>query len=107
MKSIVLLTILFFSVQLHAQSLKDALYSGKLKSDTGTVVRKTDDLSTKIDTAKKKPIENKTIANSPAAGDSSATGIANPSDSGTATGSIATADAPKDNKKYGRSMRIR
>lgn len=40
-----------------AQSLKDLLYSGKLKNDSGTVVRKGDDLSTKIDTVKKKPAE--------------------------------------------------
>lgn len=40
-----------------AQSLKDLLYSGKLKNDSGTVVRKGDDLSTKIDTTKKKPAE--------------------------------------------------
>ncbi len=36
------------------QSLKDLLYSGKLKSDSGSVVRRDDDLSTKIDTASKK-----------------------------------------------------
>ena len=33
-----------------AQSLKEALYGGKLKNQPGTVIRKTDDLSTKIDT---------------------------------------------------------
>ena len=37
-----------------AQSLKDLLYSGKLKNDAG-VVRKTDDLSTKIDTSTRRP----------------------------------------------------
>lgn len=36
------------------QSLKDLLYSGKLKSDSGTVIRKGDDLSSKIDTTTKK-----------------------------------------------------
>lgn len=40
---------------LQAQSLKDLLYGGKLKSDTGSVVRKSDDLSTKIDTSTRKP----------------------------------------------------
>lgn len=39
----------------NAQSLKELLYSGKLKSDTGSVVRKTDDLSSKIDTSTRKP----------------------------------------------------
>lgn len=37
-----------------AQSLKEILYSGKLKSDTGTVVRKGEDLSGKIDTTTRK-----------------------------------------------------
>lgn len=38
----------------NGQSLKDALYGGKLKTDSGTVIRKTDDLATKIDTSVKK-----------------------------------------------------
>src|SRR3954464_15295926 len=38
----------------NAQSLKDLLYSGKLKMDSNTVIRKTDDLSSKIDTSQKK-----------------------------------------------------
>ena len=46
---------LLFSSSGHSQSLKDLLYSGKLKSDTGSVVRKSDDLSTKIDTSTRKP----------------------------------------------------
>ncbi len=36
-----------------AQSLKDLLYGGKLKKGTTGVIRKTDDLSTKIDTGQK------------------------------------------------------
>jgi len=40
-----------------AQSLKDLLYSGKLKNDSNTVIRKTDDLSTKIDTGQRKAAE--------------------------------------------------
>ena len=39
------------------QSLKDLLYSGKLKLDSTAVIKKGDDLSTKIDTATKKPVE--------------------------------------------------
>ena len=39
------------------QSLKDLLYSGKLKSDSGSVVRSSDDLTARIDTATKKPEE--------------------------------------------------
>ena len=39
------------------QSLKDLLYGGKLKLDSTAVIRKSDDLSTKIDTAAKKAPE--------------------------------------------------
>lgn len=42
------------SFNAKSQSLKDLLFSGKLKSDSNTVVKRTDDLSTKIDTAQKK-----------------------------------------------------
>ncbi len=45
------------NAQSKSQSLKDLLYSGKLKMDSNTVVRKGDDLSTKIDTSTKKPAE--------------------------------------------------
>lgn len=59
MKRSIVLLLVFTSVSatIKAQSLKDILYGGKLKSDSGTVVRKTDDLSTKIDTSRKKPVE--------------------------------------------------
>jgi hypothetical protein len=53
MKKGILLLLLFGSVFAHAQSLKDALFSGKLKNDPGSVIRKGDDLSTKIDTSRK------------------------------------------------------
>lgn len=45
------------SASLDAQSLKDLLYGGKLKKDSSGVIRKTDDLSKKIDTGDKKAIE--------------------------------------------------
>jgi len=50
------------AVSANAQSLKETLFSGKLKSDTGTVVRKSDDLSTKIDTTQRKPVEQPKLA---------------------------------------------
>lgn len=53
MKIAVLFLLIFTSAIANGQSLKDALFSGKLKTDTGTVVRKTDDLSTKIDSNRK------------------------------------------------------
>lgn len=40
-----------------AQSLKEALYGGKLKMDSNAVLRKTDDIKARIDTAQKKPAE--------------------------------------------------
>lgn len=62
MKKGILFLLLISSVVTNAQkTLKEALYGGKLKTDSGTVIRKTDDLSTKIDTTTKKPVEqNKT-----------------------------------------------
>jgi hypothetical protein len=60
MKAILLVIVICVSAaSLNAQqSLKDLLYSGKLKSDSGTTVRKTDDLKSKIDTTtRKKPEE--------------------------------------------------
>lgn len=57
MKAIILSVAVLISATLNAQNLKDLLYGGKLKSDTGSTVRKTDDLSTKIDTLAYKKAE--------------------------------------------------
>lgn len=57
MKPVLVLALLVAATSTKAQSLKETLFSGKLKSDTGSVVRKGDDLSTKIDTTtRKKPV---------------------------------------------------
>lgn len=55
MKNTFLLLLLLSSVFVEAQSLKDALFSGKLKNQPGTVIRKGDDLASKMDTAYKVP----------------------------------------------------
>lgn len=57
MKKGLLLLFVVATLTTQAQSLKDALYGGKLKTDTGTVLRKGEDLSSKIDTSRKKPVE--------------------------------------------------
>src|SRR5438128_2715240 len=57
MKKGILVILLTSSVIVNAQTLKEALYGGKLKTDSGTVIRKGDDLSSKIDTSKKKMVE--------------------------------------------------
>jgi hypothetical protein len=57
MKKGILLLLVITTVTANAQTLKDALYGGKLKTDSGTVIKKGDDLSTKIDTSRKKPVE--------------------------------------------------
>ena len=57
MKKGILLLLLAGTFQAKAQKLKDLLYSGKLKMDTTSVIRNTDDLSTKIDTSERKPAE--------------------------------------------------
>ncbi|HYC27296.1 MAG TPA: hypothetical protein VEB42_00755, partial [Chitinophagaceae bacterium] len=53
MKTVILSVMLLSGFTLNAQSLKDLLYSGKLKKDSSGVIRKTDDLSSKIDTVQK------------------------------------------------------
>jgi hypothetical protein len=53
MKKGILFLLLVSSVFAEAQSLKEALYGGKLKNEPGTVIRKGDDLTSKIDTVRK------------------------------------------------------
>jgi len=53
---LVLLVVAAGATTVQAQKLKDLLYGGKLRSDSNSVVRKSDDLSTKIDTAQKKTV---------------------------------------------------
>lgn len=52
-----LLIVCTAALRSEAQSLKDLLYGGKLKKDTSSVIRKTDDLQSKIDTAQKRQAE--------------------------------------------------
>ena len=59
MKNVILAIFLFGGLAIQAQekekqSLKNLLFSGKLKKDSTGVIRSTDDLSTKIDTSTKK-----------------------------------------------------
>lgn len=81
MKKGIFLLLLVSSVCVQAQSLKDALYGGKLKNGPGTVIRKGDDL-TKIDTTRQvAPGETAKSETTPAALDSSVQTTAVPSDS--------------------------
>lgn len=58
MKKGILLLLLFCSVFAEAQSLKEALFSGRLKNDNNTVIRKGEDLSTKmVDTTQKAAVD--------------------------------------------------
>lgn len=120
MKRGILLLLLLSSVFVKAQSLKEALYGGKLKNDAGTVIRKGDDLRTKMDTVKKiAPDSTKALA-AATVFDSAAKGLALKTDSSslaaTATNeagnagaenlpasadssaAVASAVAPKDNE---------
>ena len=96
---LVLVLILFSSAVAYSQSLKDLLYKGKLKNDSNTVVRKTDDLSTKIDTGTKKPAEPvKTVVTSDIAKDTSSAQPATITSTTTTTGdSSVKAEPKKDN----------
>lgn len=53
MKVIILFSVLFFAVSAKSQSLKEALFGGKLKADTGAVLRKGDSLKIKENMAQK------------------------------------------------------
>jgi len=71
MKSLFLVILLFACFAVHAQekdkqSLKNLLFSGKLKKDSTGVIRSTDDLSAKIDTSTKKETA-PVVTNQPAA----------------------------------------
>ena len=53
MKKGILFLLLIGSIFAEAQTLKEALYGGKLKNQPGSVIRKGDDLTTKMDTIRK------------------------------------------------------
>ncbi len=99
MKAVILLAILFASVSANSQTkLKDLLYGGKLKMDSGSVIRKDDDLSTKIDTSTKKPVEqSKATVVDAATPDLGTNGLPIVPDTSTALKDPAT--APKVNNK--------
>lgn len=112
MKKVMLFLFVAFTVTANAQSLKDALFSGKLKTDSGTVIKKGDDLSTKIDTARKKPVEQEKNKLNPVVADPStkkmtstnttaATTATNTVDTTSlaAAGTMDNTAAPKDNNK--------
>ena len=65
MKKGMLFLLLLSSVLVNAQSLKEALYGGKLKNEPGTVIKKGDDLSTKIDTTHKVSIKDSALTKGP------------------------------------------
>ena len=53
MKAIVLFTMLLLAISAKSQSLLDAIYSGKLKADTGAVLKKGDSLKIRENMAQK------------------------------------------------------
>lgn len=78
-------------------SLRDLLYSGRLKADSNTVVRRSDDLTTKIDTATRKPAEPKPVtAAVPAAEQKAAPVLPDPANTTAATETGVAAAKPAD-----------
>ena len=71
MKKIIPLIFLLFALNAQSQSLKDLLFSGKMKTDSGTVVRKGEDLKDKVDTGTKKPAPAPLVQSATAASDKS------------------------------------
>ena len=102
MKKGILFLLVVISVSTNAQqTLKDALYGGKLKTDSGTVLRKGDDLSSKIDTSTKKPVVAEKNKPAPIVKDSAGKIMPDPVDS-TATGAPIIKDnstVTRDNNK--------
>ncbi len=119
MKAIFLFTVILLGVSAQSQSLLDAIYSGKLKADTGAVLRKGDSLKIKenmaqkvvadsirkdsIAAAKAAVIErqNSTVSNSDAAATGTNTGIVSNTgaDASSADAMPAEKTIPKDNNK--------
>lgn len=87
MKKLLPLVFVLFALNAQSQSLKDLLFSGKMKTDSGTVVRKGDDLKDKVDTTTKKPAPVPAPTPAPAAGEKAKAPTPN-------TDSVKTATAP-------------
>jgi hypothetical protein len=90
MKKAILFLLLAYSFGAKAQTLKELLYSGKLKKDSTSVIRSTDDLKSKIDTSQKKTEPEK--ATMVAINSDSSVKAANTTND-SATGSIAAKDS--------------
>ena len=88
MKKALVFLFLVIATTSNAQSLKDLLYSGKLKKDSNIVIRKGDDLSSRIDTGQKKPVEPETAKNTAAPVDSMAKNLNSPSDPAAVPGAV-------------------
>ena len=99
MKKGILLLLIVTAASANAQSLKDALYGGKLKTDSGTVIKKGDDLSTKIDTTRKKPVDQEKTKQAAIKMDSTNKNLTAPSDPATSVTPVDNKAAAKDNNK--------
>lgn len=109
MKKGILFLLLLSSVFVQAQSLKDALYGGKLKNEPGTVIRKGDDLASKMDTTRKTSAKDSGLAKATLLAPDSTKGLTNGTSTAVTSGSTegSTTDAsgaaketntaPKDN----------
>jgi len=103
MKNLIVLIALMGAVSVNSQSLKEILYSGKLKNDTGSVVRKNDDLSTKIDSTRKvlpPPVEPEKVTMTSVVPDSLLATATTKRDSAIVISGVATKDNNKSWKDY-------
>ena len=104
MKYVILIFLIGGALTVQAQekkpSLKDLLFSGKLKKDSTGVIRSTDDLSQKIDTTTKKetPSVNPTVSSANTPGNVPQDNAAVTSKVGTTTTVAATGLDPATNK---------
>jgi hypothetical protein len=108
MKTGILFAILVICLSANGQTLKDALFGGKLKMDTGTVLRKGDDWASRIDTSSKKPVEpgkkmltpvtDSSMTHPATQLDSAAISVVGPKDNNQDAAAISAA-GPRDNNK--------
>jgi hypothetical protein len=114
MKAILMIALAVWAGAANAQSLKEALYGGRLKNDTGAVIKKGDTLQIRENMAKKvadDSLKKVTVAAAVASGDTTARIVADmPVETTTPAGTTTTttetaaiaapvAAAPKDNNK--------
>ncbi len=97
MKKAILFLLIISAATAQGQSLKDLLYGGKLKKDSTGVIRKTDDLKAKIDTADKRSETQQAMLSAKTSTETTNIAATNPSAPAAAANTTATTNATTEN----------